>query len=262
MLSIFSALPCRLDDTLLTVTWMSWPLFSIWVVECDAHARRSSSARSCARVSVVGGLELGLVCWSTSAGSDVGKEIAPTPVLDVCIFFILWLLYCWQGAYPARLKKVLVVTAPLWFKAPFKILRLFVREKLRDRVYTVSLPQVRMEWRRWEIERELLLRGCPCATFWIRSLCLDDERKWLRKGPAGYAFPDVPLSRIYVLVFLLLYWFLFLSLFLLVDAAFASGRATEWAGWQLEGGSRRLAPQLLQVDDEPRRWLVRHLDRI
>ena len=34
------------------------------------------------------------------------------------------------------------MTAPLWFKAPFKILRLFVREKLRDRVYTVSLPQV------------------------------------------------------------------------------------------------------------------------
>ena len=39
-----------------------------------------------------------------------------------------------QGSYPARLKKVLIVTAPLWFKAPFKILRLFVREKLRDRV--------------------------------------------------------------------------------------------------------------------------------
>lgn len=47
-----------------------------------------------------------------------------------------------QGGYPAKLKKVLIVTAPLWFKAPFKILRLFVREKLRDRVYTVSVPQV------------------------------------------------------------------------------------------------------------------------
>lgn len=47
-----------------------------------------------------------------------------------------------QGGYPARLKKVLIVTAPLWFKAPFKVLRLFVREKLRDRVYTVSLPEV------------------------------------------------------------------------------------------------------------------------
>ncbi|CAM1299267.1 Uncharacterised protein PB.3394, partial [Pycnogonum litorale] len=39
-----------------------------------------------------------------------------------------------KAGYPARLKKVLIVTAPLWFKAPFKILRLFVREKLRDRV--------------------------------------------------------------------------------------------------------------------------------
>ena len=46
------------------------------------------------------------------------------------------------GCYPARLKKVLIVTAPLWFKAPFKVLRLFVREKLRDRVFTVSIPQV------------------------------------------------------------------------------------------------------------------------
>ena len=49
-----------------------------------------------------------------------------------------------QGAYPARLKKVLIVTAPLWFKAPFKVLRLFVREKLRDRVYTVTLSEVRI----------------------------------------------------------------------------------------------------------------------
>ncbi|TDG39764.1 hypothetical protein AWZ03_013815, partial [Drosophila navojoa] len=46
------------------------------------------------------------------------------------------------GGYPARLKKVLIVTAPLWFKAPFKILRLFVREKLRERVFTVSVPQL------------------------------------------------------------------------------------------------------------------------
>ena len=29
---------------------------------------------------------------------------------------------------------MLIVTAPLWFKAPFKFLRLFVREKLRERV--------------------------------------------------------------------------------------------------------------------------------
>ncbi|XP_013403670.1 tyrosine-protein phosphatase non-receptor type 9 isoform X1 [Lingula anatina] len=47
-----------------------------------------------------------------------------------------------KGGFPARLKKVLVVTAPLWFKAPFKILRLFVRQKLRDRVFTVNSPQL------------------------------------------------------------------------------------------------------------------------
>lgn len=50
--------------------------------------------------------------------------------------------FSFQGGYPAKLKKVLIVTAPLWFKAPFKILRLFVREKLRERVYTVSVAQL------------------------------------------------------------------------------------------------------------------------
>jgi len=49
-----------------------------------------------------------------------------------------------KGCYPARLKKVLIVTAPLWFKAPFKVLRLFVREKLRDRVFTVSSQQLQL----------------------------------------------------------------------------------------------------------------------
>lgn len=47
-----------------------------------------------------------------------------------------------KGAYPARLKKVLIVTAPLWFKATFKILRLFVREKLRDRVFMINISQL------------------------------------------------------------------------------------------------------------------------
>lgn len=47
-----------------------------------------------------------------------------------------------KGSYPARLKKVLIVMAPLWFKAPFKILRLFVREKLRDRVLMIGTNQL------------------------------------------------------------------------------------------------------------------------
>ncbi|XP_065335287.1 tyrosine-protein phosphatase non-receptor type 9 [Cloeon dipterum] len=60
-----------------------------------------------------------------------------------------------KGGYPARLKKVLIVTAPLWFKAPFKILRLFVREKLRDRVYTVSVPQLTAHIPRHALPRSL-----------------------------------------------------------------------------------------------------------
>lgn len=53
------------------------------------------------------------------------------------------------------MKKVLIVTAPLWFKAPFKILRLFVREKLRDRVFTVSIPQLTLHIPRESLPRRL-----------------------------------------------------------------------------------------------------------
>ncbi|PVD20261.1 hypothetical protein C0Q70_20758 [Pomacea canaliculata] len=42
-----------------------------------------------------------------------------------------------KGAYPARLKTCPDCHSSLWFKAPFKILRLFVKEKLRDRVSLV-----------------------------------------------------------------------------------------------------------------------------
>ncbi|XP_077989434.1 tyrosine-protein phosphatase non-receptor type 9-like isoform X2 [Glandiceps talaboti] len=47
-----------------------------------------------------------------------------------------------KGGFPARLKKVIIVTAPLWFRAPFKLLRLFVREKLRERVVLTNLIQL------------------------------------------------------------------------------------------------------------------------
>ncbi|KAK9743602.1 Protein-tyrosine phosphatase [Popillia japonica] len=60
-----------------------------------------------------------------------------------------------KGGYPARLKKVLIVTAPLWFKAPFKILRLFVREKLRERVFTVSVAQLLSHIRREALPTQL-----------------------------------------------------------------------------------------------------------
>uniref|UniRef100_S4RBZ9 protein-tyrosine-phosphatase n=1 Tax=Petromyzon marinus TaxID=7757 RepID=S4RBZ9_PETMA len=47
-----------------------------------------------------------------------------------------------KGAFPARLKRVLIVSSPIWFRAPFTVLRLFVREKLRDRVCTVRLSEL------------------------------------------------------------------------------------------------------------------------
>ncbi|KAL0271475.1 UNVERIFIED_CONTAM: hypothetical protein PYX00_008556 [Menopon gallinae] len=79
-----------------------------------------------------------------------------------------------KGGYPAKLKKVLIVTAPLWFKAPFKILRLFVREKLRDRVYTISIPQLPIHIPReslpttlggtLEIDHDAWLRHCRLSS--------------------------------------------------------------------------------------------------
>ncbi|XP_059060414.1 tyrosine-protein phosphatase non-receptor type 9-like [Achroia grisella] len=60
-----------------------------------------------------------------------------------------------KGGYPAKLKKVLIVTAPLWFKAPFGILRLFVREKLRERVHTVSAPQLGVHVPRASLPKQL-----------------------------------------------------------------------------------------------------------
>lgn len=47
-----------------------------------------------------------------------------------------------KGAYPARLKKVLILSAPMWFKTPFRILQFFIRDKLRDRVHMISSTQL------------------------------------------------------------------------------------------------------------------------
>ncbi|MPC27639.1 Tyrosine-protein phosphatase non-receptor type 9 [Portunus trituberculatus] len=74
-----------------------------------------------------------------------------------------------KGGYPARLKKVLIVTAPLWFRAPFKVLRLFVREKLRDRVYTVSLP---------ELSNHIPVKCMPVE---LGGNLTTDHKAWLKK---------------------------------------------------------------------------------
>ncbi|KAL4640257.1 tyrosine-protein phosphatase non-receptor type 9-like [Arapaima gigas] len=47
-----------------------------------------------------------------------------------------------KGAFPARLRCVYIVSSPLWFRAPFAVLRLFVREKLRERVCTVKAHEL------------------------------------------------------------------------------------------------------------------------
>ncbi|XP_041980449.1 tyrosine-protein phosphatase non-receptor type 9-like [Aricia agestis] len=72
-----------------------------------------------------------------------------------------------KGGYPAKLKKVLIVTAPLWFKAPFRILRLFVREKLRERVHTVSAPQLSAHVPRASLPRQLGGQLEPDHAAWL-----------------------------------------------------------------------------------------------
>lgn len=51
---------------------------------------------------------------------------------------------CLQGAFPARLKKVFIVGAPMWFRVPYSIISLLLKEKLRERVSVgVSCPPPR-----------------------------------------------------------------------------------------------------------------------
>lgn len=48
---------------------------------------------------------------------------------------------CPQGAFPARLKKVFIVGAPMWFRVPYSIISLLLKEKLRERVRAGVPPQ-------------------------------------------------------------------------------------------------------------------------
>ncbi|VDD75864.1 unnamed protein product [Mesocestoides corti] len=42
-----------------------------------------------------------------------------------------------KSYYPIRLRRIIVLTAPLWFRAPFHLLRVFIKEELRDRVHVL-----------------------------------------------------------------------------------------------------------------------------
>ncbi|CAL1535587.1 unnamed protein product [Lymnaea stagnalis] len=83
-----------------------------------------------------------------------------------------------KGAYPARLKRVLIVTAPLWFKAPFKILRLFVKEKLRDRVYTVNVSELTAYVPKETLPIQLGGNQEPCHRVWLQMcyLCATNQQ--------------------------------------------------------------------------------------
>ncbi|CAL8260766.1 unnamed protein product [Merluccius merluccius] len=48
-----------------------------------------------------------------------------------------------KGAFPARLKKVLIVGAPVWFRVPYNLLSLLLKEKLRERVQMVRMAELR-----------------------------------------------------------------------------------------------------------------------
>ncbi|XP_064422121.1 tyrosine-protein phosphatase non-receptor type 9 [Latimeria chalumnae] len=48
-----------------------------------------------------------------------------------------------KGAFPARLKKVFIVGAPVWFTVPYSIISLLLKEKLRERVQLVKMAELK-----------------------------------------------------------------------------------------------------------------------
>uniref|UniRef100_A0A8C9TB12 protein-tyrosine-phosphatase n=1 Tax=Scleropages formosus TaxID=113540 RepID=A0A8C9TB12_SCLFO len=48
-----------------------------------------------------------------------------------------------KGAFPARLKKVFIVGAPVWFRVPYNLLSLLLKEKLRERVQMVKMAELK-----------------------------------------------------------------------------------------------------------------------
>ncbi len=48
-----------------------------------------------------------------------------------------------KDAYPARLKKILIISAPFWFKISFKVIATFLNEKIRDRVEFAEVMDIK-----------------------------------------------------------------------------------------------------------------------
>ncbi|XP_019481009.1 PREDICTED: tyrosine-protein phosphatase non-receptor type 9 isoform X2 [Hipposideros armiger] len=47
-----------------------------------------------------------------------------------------------KGAFPARLKKVLIVGAPVWFRVPYSIVSLLLKDKVRERIQILKTSEV------------------------------------------------------------------------------------------------------------------------
>ncbi|KAL4641753.1 tyrosine-protein phosphatase non-receptor type 9-like [Arapaima gigas] len=80
-----------------------------------------------------------------------------------------------KGAFPARLKCVFIVSSPLWFRAPFSVLRLFVREKLRERVCTVKAYELASHIPMDSLPEHLGGRSSYSHVAWIQA-CINSER--------------------------------------------------------------------------------------
>ncbi|XP_074153041.1 LOW QUALITY PROTEIN: tyrosine-protein phosphatase non-receptor type 9 [Sminthopsis crassicaudata] len=47
-----------------------------------------------------------------------------------------------KGAFPARLKKVLIVGAPMWFRVPYSIISILLKDKVRERIQIMRTSEL------------------------------------------------------------------------------------------------------------------------
>ncbi|KAM7533836.1 hypothetical protein Aperf_G00000108800 [Anoplocephala perfoliata] len=52
------------------------------------------------------------------------------------------LLNLLTGSYPARVRNILIIAAPFWFRPPYHLSRLFVKDKIRERIFAIERRQL------------------------------------------------------------------------------------------------------------------------
>ena len=85
----------------------------------------------------------------------------------------LWWLsgvFVLKDAYPARLKKIIIISAPLWFKISFKVISTFLNEKIRERVEFAEVEDIEEHIEKecipkdlggmWEVNHSLWMSRC------------------------------------------------------------------------------------------------------